>query len=245
VSAYTHLCSGMSERLFQMASAPECPDTARARLLDRAARYATAARNNGVMLEELLRNGGALRIESTLNAEAHQHFNETVTNAGTVVVTKDPTSIHVDIRGELLAVPSALRNLPDAVENVTLRFDSDGGSTVAAFEIAKLLEGRRVVGHVENHCLSAALLLLQACEHRTASPDAVLMIHSVSTTVVGGVEELEASLETLRQFNADSFDLLVARTGAPREIINEFFDGASHYFTAERARELGLIDEVV
>lgn len=226
-----------------MARQADCPVVGK--LLERAALYSTAATGTETVLAELLKNGGKYVVKSTSQTDALATFQTTVTDAATAVCAKDPSSVEIVIAGELLAVPSALLNLGDEVEHVHFVIDSCGGSSFAAKNIAVAVGARRSSGHVDGICMSAAVDLLQRCQHRTATRDSIFMVHSTTVYLVGGLAELDSAREQLEQIESDGFELLLARTGQPAEVVAAWLDGRNHYFSAEQAREHGLIDEIV
>lgn len=66
-------------------------------------------------------------------------------------------------------------------EEITLYFDSGGGSMYAAIAIATLLSRRRIkaTGIVLGECSSATLLIFAACKRRLVSPLSVFLFHRI------------------------------------------------------------------
>lgn len=94
-------------------------------------------------------------------------------------------------------------------------------------------------------CQSMALIILQACDTRLASPNSTLMMHSgaVSTSKVHTLEFIENAKEFQRQ-NDHIDQLFSMHTGLSLAKIKELSKFAT-YFTPKEAIKHGLLDGII
>lgn len=130
---------------------------------------------------------------------------------------------------------------------IVLYINSEGGSITTAFSLYDAIKGcsAPVVGIATGSCLSSALLVLQACSKRFATPTATLMIHggSVSTGKLSPDECRTTAIACHRDMQRFS-DLVRARTSIGARTFEKWSNRAK-YFTPEEALKWGLIDGVI
>jgi ATP-dependent Clp protease protease subunit len=123
---------------------------------------------------------------------------------------------------------------------IDIGFSTDGGDVSAALGIVDLVRVMPDLGVcVVGDCKSSGVLILQAAARRTATKHSQLLIHF-------GIETVESKAEQAhnRKIENQMRDLIAARTGKPKGTVSRWMAGES-YFTADEAKEAGLIDEVV
>ena len=143
------------------------------------------------------------------------------------------------------------------VVEAVLEINSTGGSLASALNIYDNLvdSGIRWKGMVIGECLSSALIVLQACNIRSALPNASFLAHESRRRFV--VEELITSRPLQFYINqlTDAYNncleienrgnqILCSRLKTDRTLLDEYF-GKNLHFSSARALEMGLIDEIV
>jgi ATP-dependent Clp protease, protease subunit len=118
---------------------------------------------------------------------------------------------------------------------ITLVMNCEGGMTIDAFALYDYINS---LSHTVNifvlgRCCSAAVLVLQAADHRSAAPNAVFMVHRGTRQ-----DQFDKALDE----RAD--DIIAGRMGWTRRKLDNLQD-YDNYFFAENALEYKLIDEVV
>lgn len=141
----------------------------------------------------------------------------------------DPINLYREIRD--------LKRL--GVKEIHFYINSPGGSLFDALAVHDAIrrlgdDGIVTVADIEGGCMSAAVLIASACEHRIAAPNCSFMVHSVS----GG-----SNVEEINLFNRKYAEILAENTELTAEEW-EIKMIASTWFTAEEALEWGLIDEI-
>ena len=136
-------------------------------------------------------------------------------------------------------------------EWVTLLIDSPGGyvSALNSLRAAMLETGLKFKGSVQSQAYSCAFMLLQYCNYRAALSNSNILfhygwagMHNTDLTLV--VEDVEWSIRhhkmRLDQWVSD----VSARSGLSKETIHDLAK-YEKFILAQRALEMGLLDEVV
>jgi len=129
---------------------------------------------------------------------------------------------------------------------ITLVINSSGGFVASAIAIYDAIRAcpAKIHGVVIGDCLSAAVLVLQACDSRTMTENSRLMFHLGTagvrrTTSPDLTREAEEEGRIMQQFN----DLIALRSGLKSSEIAKLENPVS-YLTATDAKERGLVDGI-
>lgn len=145
----------------------------------------------------------------------------------------------------LEAVQAQLSMLPTNTPLVVL-INSDGGLVAEATAIYNLL--RTWPGGVEvvviGWALSSAAMLVQSGRVRRMHSTSMMMVHAPHTPQGGNATQLRETADALDAVSA-AMRAAFQRTGQPAAVIDEWFNGQDHWFTAEEALAVGLVDEVI
>lgn len=128
---------------------------------------------------------------------------------------------------------------------VTLKINSPGGSVFAASEI--YTELRNYTGDVNIQIVglaASAASVIAMAGRSSMSPTAQLMVHNVSTRAGGDYRVMEHTAEILKNANDTIANAYIAKSGMTREEALELMNKES-YLSAQKAKELGLIDEIM
>lgn len=118
---------------------------------------------------------------------------------------------------------------------IQLIINSEGGDMQQGFALIDYMNSlpNPITGIVLGNCQSAALVVLQACTHRSAGENAIFMSHRGSR---------ETAFDLLIDQRADK--LIADKIGWTLKKLDNFH---SHdkYFTSQEALEMKLIDEIM
>lgn len=145
-----------------------------------------------------------------------------------------------DIVKELMAAESSDRK-------IDVRINSVGGEVYAALAIFNALRASRAEITIYIDCLAAsAASVIAGCGRPVKmASNGRMMIHSVRGYAEGTVEDLKSSVAEMEQLEDVLCDIYAKRTGLDADVVRaSYFDGKDHWFTAEEALRLGLVDEV-
>jgi len=134
---------------------------------------------------------------------------------------------------------------------ITVHISSGGGAVVWGLDIYDLINfypGKKV-GVVHSMAASMASIILQACDWRTATPYASVLIHHVNNQnlkldVARDKNELEKFIAGMEKSQSKLYEILVRRTGKPMEEISARCK-MEESMTAQEALNYHLIDQIV
>lgn len=155
--------------------------------------------------------------------------------------------LHGDIDAE--SAEQFVKNL-DALQDrgdspVVVKLNSDGGEVGAGFVIYDAI--RACDCHVtvicEGEVQSMALIILQAADQRLSRPHTVFMNHQLTDANEGNPRSLKNWAAMAEVVERECCRILGERTKKPAKFWEK--SNADQVFTAAKALELGLIDEVL
>lgn len=134
---------------------------------------------------------------------------------------------------------------------ITLYISSPGGDAIEGMAIIDTINRCRsefevsTEGVVLGQAMSAAAIILQACDIRIAHKNSVIMLHGPSVVAAGDVKSMEAEQGLMDLIVNIALDLLEKRTKMPRDYWENIMKSSTpKYYTAEQALAEGLIDSI-
>jgi len=143
-------------------------------------------------------------------------------------------------------------------ETVEVRIDCDGGSTEAAMRLYDVMRNSGISfrGIVLGKCMSAAVIILQACNERIAYSHSSFLLHHPKRKYIKVFDPTKITREQLMLDIAKAWDEALKLGKKSEKVIcsrlrnRELYE--SHYgsekdsfFGADEALEMGLIDKIV
>ncbi len=131
-------------------------------------------------------------------------------------------------------------------DTITIKIGSGGGCVFCGFGIYDIIasSSNPTVAVVEGQAMSMASIILQACDHRIAGPNATIMAHAGSDSVEGTPDDVRKWAKYNDKIESRILDIyanrargLTRRTWRNR-LRTEFI------LDAEQALKVGLIDEI-
>lgn len=159
----------------------------------------------------------------------------------------------LDIIGEIgwdVTAKSIRAELKEAgeVEEIHVRLHSQGGSVFDGFFIYSVLDRHPATVSVEVSGLAAsagAWIPMAASPGKlTATSVSFLMVHNARSGVYGEAEDMEKQSRLLRRLDESMAGLFAKRSGRDSAEWREMMT-ATTWMTAEEAKALGIVDEVV
>jgi ATP-dependent Clp protease protease subunit len=131
---------------------------------------------------------------------------------------------------------------------VNLYINSPGGDMTALFAVYDAMQFMGPPVHtvcVGQACSAAAVLLAAGTEgHRSALPNARILIHQPHGGAQGQSTDMEIAVREMVVMRERMVDILTERTGQPRARIEADID-RDYILRGEEAVEYGLVDEVI
>ena len=145
--------------------------------------------------------------------------------------------------------------LSDPYQSINILFTSGGGSVYeeiaasdALWAIKKQLKGDAYINGVVHGCAySAAATLLQTCDKRRMSSDALLMIHGMHTSHVQGDQaKIKAEVTEMNLLNRHMLNAYMARSTKSEKQWKKLLDvDGYNYLSAQQSLDWGLVDEII
>ena len=131
-------------------------------------------------------------------------------------------------------------------EDLEVEINSGGGSVFAGSEIYTALKSYKgnVTVKIVGLAASAASVIAMAGKKVTMSPTAQMMIHNVSSRAEGDYREMEHTAEILKNANDTIANAYRLKTGKEQDELLSLMNKET-WMTAQKAKELGFIDEVM
>ncbi|MDQ1436755.1 MAG: ATP-dependent Clp protease, protease subunit [Acidimicrobiaceae bacterium] len=133
---------------------------------------------------------------------------------------------------------------------ITVIFNSPGGSVLDGLALFDYLHQLRAVGHLVTtmalgRAASMGAVLLQAGSRRVMGRNAFLLIHEVSHQSVGKVSEMEDSVGFTKRLQQRLLAILAERSTLNEREIQRRWARKEWWLDAEEALALGLADELL
>lgn len=140
-------------------------------------------------------------------------------------------------------VSTILDALPETVEQIILRINSQGGEVFEAVSILNMLRAHKasVMAVVDGLAASAASVLAVGCDETVMSPGTQMMIHAPSIFAYGNAEDLRKEAGILDGVQASLVEIYTAKAGEQQwdELLAE-----DTFLTAQATVDLGLADRI-
>ncbi len=133
-----------------------------------------------------------------------------------------------------------------AGKKIRVTINSPGGDVFAAAEIYSMLKEHEggVETVIQSLAASAASVVAMAGEPCRISPVGMLMIHNPWTWVAGNEKDLAGVIRELREVKQSIIAAYQLKTGLDEEFLARMMD-REEYINANRALELGFVDEIM
>lgn len=130
-------------------------------------------------------------------------------------------------------------------EEINVKVNSPGGDVFAASEIYTALRSYKGNVNIEIVGLAASAgSVISMAGYSKMSPTAQMMIHNVSSCARGDYRDMDHMSEVLKNANDTIANAYICKTGMSREEALEIMNNET-WLSAQRAKELGLIDEIM
>jgi len=138
--------------------------------------------------------------------------------------------------------PEESKDLP-----ITLLLNTNGGDVYEALGIIDYMQTVSVPINViaRGRAMSAgAMILCAGTGLRAASKNTTIMVHEASANIMGKSADIKANADHIDELEEDFYRLMAEKTNQNEEFWRKACR-KDFYMTAEKAKELGLIDEVI
>lgn len=130
--------------------------------------------------------------------------------------------------------------------DITIHLDSPGGSVTDGLAIhnAILSYDGDVTVHIDTLCASIATVVACAADRVVMNSNGKYMIHRAWTVAMGNAKDFRGMADIMEMMDKDIAETYVAKAGGESEDWLAMMDKET-WFDAEKALEIGLVDEIV
>lgn len=135
-------------------------------------------------------------------------------------------------------------------DEIRISLNTYGGSVTDGFEIVDMVREWNAKRDVKISLIGAGAVysmgvpIMQAAHRRYSYPNAEYLIHPVSAFLYGTREQIEDALASIKNSEAAIVSLIAKRSGMAESEVLELIRHDS-FITADKALEIGLIDEII
>jgi ATP-dependent Clp endopeptidase proteolytic subunit ClpP len=141
-----------------------------------------------------------------------------------------------------------LRNLEETQSNIDLLINSGGGEMFEGLPLYNNIASSRANITADIQGLAASMITIVMCGAKKvrAASNAMIMVHGPRGGDYTNIEGLETLVDYMKKMRGDMAKVYSKKTGKAEQWIldNWLSDGKDHWFTAQEAKDAGLVDEV-
>ena len=157
------------------------------------------------------------------------------------------------VEGNFIVLDEFLKDLErlNSYKNITIHMNSYGGDCIAGFVIHNKLrefsrDGKKTTCIVDGVAMSAASLIMSACDTVKVNPASLIMVHKCWNFLFGGynADELSEYSDQLSSYDKAIASSYARKTGMSEAQILHLMAGTT-YMTGKEAVEKGFADELI
>ena len=144
-------------------------------------------------------------------------------------------------------VVSELLALSKQYDKIDVRINSNGGDVFSGMAIYNALRTSKanITIYVDGVAASIAGIIALCGKPLYMSPYAKLMLHSVSGGTYGNASEFRRMADLMESLEGDLATMIADRCGMKKEeVLKAYFDEKDHWFSAQEALQMKLIDGI-
>jgi ATP-dependent protease ClpP protease subunit len=137
--------------------------------------------------------------------------------------------------------------LQQKFSEIKIRVHCYGGSVIEGNVIQHAIATSKVPVHVviEGVAASMGSIFILPAKKISMAANSYMMIHEPTTYLFGNSKQLFEQGNLLKKMTKNAVADYAKRSGKPAAKFEAMMDGVDHWLTADEAKELGLIDEVI
>lgn len=138
-------------------------------------------------------------------------------------------------------------DLESRYDTINIRLHSAGGSVFEGNVIFNTIarSTKDVHIYIDGIAASMASIIILAAKKVYMAENAFIMIHNPSGFAEGNARDFESTAKLLRDMEANFAKTYATKTGRKEEDVKGWFDGTDHWFNADEAKAMGLVDAIV
>lgn len=137
------------------------------------------------------------------------------------------------------------KNLLNKDKYIYLHINSFGGSVFSALSTIDTIINLSVpvVSIIEGAAASSATLISVVCDYRVIYPNSYMLIHQLSSSTWGKMDELEDEMQNLKQLMSKIKQIYKTKTKVNKDELDEILKH-DLWWDAKKCYKLGLVDKI-
>jgi len=204
----------------------------------------TTGNTTQINYEEVDENG----IDNDNHRKYYREFDYGIDSTDNVIIIHD--EIQSGLIFDVVSKVRLLKKMNGNIDTINILLNSGGGDVIETLGLIDFIQSQKEQGIkfniiVRGMAMSAAALLL-ACGTgvRAASKHSKIMVHQLSTIVVGKLSDVKSNAKFSEELENECNQLMADNTKMDKAYW-ESSQSSDYFMSAEKALELGIIDKII
>jgi len=186
--------------------------------------------------------------DSDMNKEFFREFDYGIDSTDNVILIQD--EITSGLTFDIVSKVRLLKKINGELTTINILLNSPGGDVIETLALIDFMQSQKEQGIkfniiVRGSAMSAAALLLTCGTGlRAASKHSKIMIHQLSTVVVGKLSDVKSNAKFSEELENDCNQLMADNSSMDKEYW-EGISSSDYFISSEKALELGIIDKII
>ena len=165
-----------------------------------------------------------------------------------VIIIQD--EIQTGLTFDVVSKVRLLKKINGEINTINILLNSPGGDVIETLALIDYIQSQEKQGLkfniiVRGAAMSlAALLLTCGTGQRVASKHSKIMVHQLSTVVVGKLSDVKSNAKFSEELENECNQLMAENTNKDKEYW-EGISSSDYFMSSEKALELGIIDKII
>lgn len=178
----------------------------------------------------------------------YREFDYGIDTTDNVILIQD--EIQAGLTFDIVSKVRLLKKINGELDTINVLLNSPGGDVIETLALIDYIKSQKDQGIkfniiVRGAAMSAAALLLTCGTGiRAASKHSKIMVHQLSTVVVGKLSDVKSNAKFSEELENDCNQLMADNTNKDKEYW-EGISSSDYFMSAEKALDLGIIDKII
>jgi len=178
----------------------------------------------------------------------YREFDYGIDTTDNVILIQD--EITSGLTFDIVSKVRLLKKINGDISSINILLNSPGGDVIETLALIDFIQSQKEQGITFNIIVrgaamsAAALLLTCGTGVRAASKHSKIMVHQLSTIVVGKLSDIKSNAKFSEQLEDDCNQLMADYSKMNKEYWEDI-SSSDYFMPADKALELGIIDKVI
>ena len=178
----------------------------------------------------------------------YREFDYGIDTTDNVILIQD--EIQSGLTFDIVSKVRLLKKINGELDTINILLNSPGGDVIETLDLIDYIQSQKDQGIkfniiVRGAAMSAAALLLTCGTGvRAASKHSKIMVHQLSTIVVGKLSDVKSNAKFSEELENECNQLMADNSNMDKEYW-EGISSSDYFMSAEKALELGIIDKII